>query len=487
MYQSENINLLQFKLKDMNLIKNCVAYGLIFCLSVASVKAQNAEIVSGPMLGFVELRTATIWAEFSQRPENLVIEFAPTLVEGNDKKSIVSMDEPTLDGSVEIINNYGHYIVKFLIANLSPQTKYSYTIVAGRKKREVIATGNFTTQTFWQWRTPVPDFSFIAGSCSYFNQPEYDRIQGKSYGGDSSIFKTMANENAAFMLWLGDNWYTRVPDYFSEWGLNYRAGRERAQPILQPLLKAMPQMAIWDDHDFGPNDAGSNYVLKSASREVFRNYWGNNAYGENGQGIYTHFTWNDVDFFLLDDRSFRSNDDMADSINGKPNTEKQMFGKQQMTWLKNSLLQSNNNPNISFRFIVNGSQVLNPLNPYDCFKHFSAEYEDLMSFIDQQGIKGLLFLTGDRHHSEIIKSERPGKYTLYDITASPLTSGIGITREPEKSSPYRVGQEIDQQNFARISFSGPVKQRKLQIEFLGIDGKVLENLSLNLQDLGGKK
>lgn len=471
----------------MKLITKCLSFGLLICLNRLPAKAQNVELVSGPMLGFVELRTATIWTEFSQKPENLEIEFAPTTDPSGKKVSFGIMDEPTMNGSVNITNDYGHFVVKFLLSNLSPQTKYTYSILAGRKKKDVLASGHFTTQTFWQWRTPVPDFSFITGSCSYFNQPEYDRLQGKSYGGDSSIFQNMAKEKADFMLWLGDNWYTRVPDYFSEWGLYYRAGRDRAQPILQPLLQAMPQMAIWDDHDFGPNDAGSNYVLKSASRNVFKNYWCNNSFGENGQGIYTQFTWNDVDFFLLDDRWFRSNDDMTDSVNGNPNAEKQMFGKQQMTWLKNALLQSNNNPNISYRFIVNGSQILNPLSPYDCLRHFSVEYKELMSFIEQQEIKGLLFLTGDRHHSEIIKLERPGNYTLYDITASPLTSGIGITKDPERSSPYRVTKETDAQNYARLSFTGPIKQRKLLVEFVGIDGRVLDNWVINLQDLSVKK
>ena len=48
----------------------------------------------------------------------------------------------------------------------------------------------------------APEFSFLAGACSYFNEPIYDR-PGKPYGSDSSIFETMAKEKAAFMLWLG--------------------------------------------------------------------------------------------------------------------------------------------------------------------------------------------------------------------------------------------------------------------------------------------
>ena len=127
----------------------------------------------------------------------------------------------------------------------------------------------------------------------------------------------MAKERSAFMLWLGDAWYTRDVDYNSEWGLWYRASHDRAHPVLQNFLKAMPQYAIWDDHDYGPNDIGKNYILKEASRKVFMNYFCNTSYGENGQGIYSMISWADVEVFMTDDRWWRSEDRMKDSVDGK--------------------------------------------------------------------------------------------------------------------------------------------------------------------------
>ena len=59
----------------------------------------------------------------------------------------------------------------------------------------------------------------------------------------------------------------------------------------------------------------------------------------------------DVDLFLTDDRYFRSEDEMPDSINGLPNKDKEFFGKQQMEWLKNALLFSH----ATFKIIVTGS------------------------------------------------------------------------------------------------------------------------------------
>jgi alkaline phosphatase D len=204
-----------------------------------------------------------------------------------------------------------------------PDAYYYNPLIDGKKISLPFET-KFTTKDLWQWRKPAPDFSFLTGSCAYFNEPQYDR-PGKPYGGDSSIFETMANTKSDFHIWLGDNWYTREVDYSSAWGLNYRASHDRATPVLQKFMASMPHYAIWDDHDYGPNDAGANYLLKEKTREVFNKYWLNSTAGEDNKGIYSQFSYADVDFFLTDDRYFRSDPNLPDSINGLPNTEKKIF------------------------------------------------------------------------------------------------------------------------------------------------------------------
>lgn len=446
---------------------------LFFCISTyIIIHAQKISwLVSGPMLGHTEFRTSKVWLEMKPGISSATLGFSEAKPGAKTHQVAVKKTETAFPN-----------IFVFNITGLEPETNYNYTVqVAGQQG---LVKGNFSTVPFWQWRSkPLPSFSFITGSCAYFNEPQYDRV-GKPYGGDSSIFETMAKEKSDFMLWLGDNWYTRVPDYYSEWGLQYRASRDRSLPVMQNLLKAMPHYAIWDDHDYGPNDADKAYILKNESREVFKSFWANPSYGMNGQGIYTKVTWNDAEIFMLDDRWFRSSDDMPDSIEGMPNAGKRMFGEEQMEWLKNGLLMSNGNRQINFRIIATGSQVLNPMSPWDCFKHFSYEYNELMNFIKQSKIEGIIFLTGDRHHSEIIKTQREGAYPLYDITSSPLTSGIGNTKGSiEEKNPYRVGPEIDEQNYARLSFGGQGKDREMKVEFMNIKGVSLYSYSIKANEL----
>jgi alkaline phosphatase D len=437
----------------------------VFLISYSSF----GQIISGPMLGHTDFRTSTVWMQFDQSVKEAALYY--NLNGKNVKRDFA-------------INSGDFKTATATLVGLEPSTTYTYNIVVNNKK-DTIASGKTTTQTLWQWRektTPLPTFSFLAGSCVYVNNPVYDR-PGKAYGNDTAIFDVMAKENASFMLWLGDNWYTREVDYYSEWGLHNRPSSDRARPFFRNIMKAMPNYAIWDDHDYGFNDADKSYPLKETSREVFKKFWTNPSYGQNNQGIYSKFTFNDADVFLLDDRWWRSNDEMQDSINGKPNPNKKMYGAAQLDWLKNALLQSNANQNITFRFIATGSQVLNPVSPFDCFRKFSAEYNELMSFLKENKINGVVFLTGDRHHSEIIKVDRDGTYPLIDITASPLTSGSHKFGGVEKNNPYRLVGVEDMQNYTKITLKGLKKERVLQVEIFNPIREKQANWEISLKEL----
>ena len=426
------------------------------------------------MLGQVELRTAQVWIQVSPSVTSVAVRYWKS---GESENAKVV---PYIGALGKEFNT-----VKVSLNGLDYNSSYQYQFILN-KKPSIVAMGQFSTQDLWQWRKPAPDFSFLAGSCAYFNDPVNDR-PGKPYGNDSSIFKTMAEEKASFMLWLGDNWYTRETDYYSEWGLHNRPSRDRSLKVLQPFWKAMSHYAIWDDHDYGPDNADKSYAFKETSRKAFMNNWCNPSFGENGQAVYTKFTYNDVDFFLLDDRWFRSNDETPDKVNGQPNQHKKMFGEQQMEWFKNAMRQSQHNRNINFRLVATGSQVLNPLSPKDCFRHYPVEYNEMMDFLQDEKIDGVVFLTGDRHLSEINKVERRGAYPLHDITASPLTAGFSAFNSLEKNNLSRLLSVENKQNYARINVMGQGQERKLLVEFIGIKGEKLSEWGVSLKDISNKK
>lgn len=437
---------------------------LIFLLLFPLTVFAQPRVISGPMLAGVELLDARVWIEVSSEVKSVSVKYG--LAGQTATKQIYYKGELGKEFNP----------ITLTIGGLEPKTTYEYSIYVNGKKTD--RGGSFTTKELWQWRKPAPDFSFLTGSCAYFNEPAYDR-PGKPYGQDSSIFEPMAREKADFMLWLGDAWYTREVDFYSEWGLWNRASRDRAIPILQPFWKSMVHYGIWDDHDYGPNNSGKSYILKEASRNVFHSYFPNPSAGENGQGIYTVVSHHDVDIMLTDGRWWRSEDRERDSVNGQPNPNKRMLGAQQMEWLKNSLLFSN----APFKIIAMGSQVLNDVSPYDKWTDFPTERQELLDFIRAYKINGVMFLTGDRHQSEIIKMERPGTYTLYDITASPLTSGTHKFDGPEAKNPLRVFGLDQKNNYSRITVSGPRGARKLTVDFLGVKGESLGTWQIGETDL----
>lgn len=439
------------------------------CLSfLFSAAQQKSNLISGPWAGNIELRNAMLWLEVAPSVKKASVKYYPESNPAEFKMIIYKG---------ELGNDFNP--VKLELNNLQFGTTYKYEIWLNGKKCSLPFETKFTTKDLWQYRKPIPDISFLTGSCAYFNESRFDR-PGKPYGGDSSIFETMAKTPADFHVWLGDNWYTREVDYNSVWGLNYRASHDRSQKVLQEFMAKMPQYAIWDDHDFGPNDAGKSYIFKDESRNIFKNYTLNPSYGEDGKGIYTKVSYADVDLFLMDDRFFRAESELLDSINGQPNTEKTYWGAKQLDWLKNAMLYSK----ATFKIIVTGSQTLNPVNKYECMQHYPYEYNQLLQFLNSQNINGVLFLTGDRHHSEVIKMPREQLYPLYDITVSPYTSGVSKVSGEELNNPYRVPNTlVEAQNFAKFSFSGSKKDRILKVEFIGTKGEKLGEWSVGENEL----
>ena len=119
-----------------------------------------------------------------------------------------------------------------------------------------------------------------------------------------------------------------------------------------------------------------------------------------------------------------------------------------------------------------GGQVRNSYPGYENYAAISPEERlHIINTIFNEGIRNVIFLTGDRHHSEVSKMERNG-ITIYDITTSPLTSG---SHDAEKEpNSYRVqGSQIGVRNFSVMEITGERLSRKLALKFYDSDGKEL--------------
>ncbi len=439
----------------------------LFRLTLQFGNAQDTTLlVAGPMLGYLEHREALIWLQVTPAVSSIEVKYYPK-------------NHPSNNQTIKYAGTLGEAYnpEKIVLADLAMNTQYAYEIYLNHKKQSFPYPLNFTTKDIWEYRRPAPGFSFLFGSCAYINDPPSDR-PGEAYGLSPRIFDTMAKTPADFMLWLGDNTYTRESDYTSKSGFYYRYTHTRRCSNMQQLLSSRPNYAIWDDHDYGPNDAGSSFELKDVALQVFKDFWGNKSYGEaDNPGVYTKFTWSDCDFFLIDDRYYRSDDAMKDSSSAK-----QFLGDRQFTWLANSLLYSK----ASFKFLVFGSQVLNPMNDFESFRFYKKEYDALLTLIRENKIEGVVFLSGDRHISEIIKVQPEGIYPLYDVTGSAFTSRsyAKFAETKEFNNPYRVVPvAVTDQNFMKVTISGERYNRVANVIAITADNKVVWQYEIKQKEL----
>jgi len=239
---------------------------------------------------------------------------------------------------------------------------------------------------------------------------------------------------------------------------------------------ATSHVAIWDDHDYGPNDADGSFVMKGAALETFKRYWPNPSHGLPGvPGVFGMVTLGDVDFFLLDNRFNRF-------PNRYPQTQdKAMFGRAQLEWLKQALVYSR----APFKIVVAGGQFWNRANRFEAFHNYPIEQRTLGDWLLEQKIPGVVFLSGDRHFGGLWRIERPGTYPLHEFTASPLTAGpVANPAADERENPELVpGTLINQRNFGMLRVSGPRQDRALALEAYDAGGKLLWQRRISAAEL----
>ena len=330
----------------------------------------------------------------------------------------------------------------------------------------------FQSQTLWQWREDPPPFKLVIGSCAYVNDPPYDR-PGKGYGDGFEIFNTIHQQQPDLMIWMGDNVYLREADWYSRTGIFYRYTHTRSLPEVQPLLASTHHYATWDDHDFGPNNSDRSFRNKDDALDAFELFWGNPGFGVSGKpGVTTMFQWADIDFFLMDNRYYRT-------PNRRGTGKREILGEHQVDWLIDALCASY----APFKVVVMGGQFLNPVFGFENHINHVEEREKLLRAIDENDIDGVIFLSGDRHHSELSKMERRGRYPLYEVTVSPLTAGTGRRAETEPNYLREKDTFVGERNFGVLEFSGPRRERELKISVVNKEGNTLWTQELKAVDL----
>ena len=251
------------------------------------------------------------------------------------------------------------------------------------------------------------------------------------------ILRTVLEWNPDLFVYLGDNIYGDTSDMKL---LQAKYGKLAANKDFQALRSAVPTIATWDDHDYGENDAGKEFALKSESKEIFLKFWNEPALSprREHEGIYTSYRFEDtkpgkiLQIILLDTRSFRDqplknpfpswkNDYLPDT-----NPQKTILGTKQWDWLKERLREP-----ADLRIIGSSIQFGHEYNGWESWTNFPLELIRMTELIKETKANGVVFISGDVHWGELSVLKAPDCYPLHDLTAS------GLNRDWSHVEPNR--------------------------------------------------
>lgn len=367
-----------------------------------SASAAPTLLHAGPMVGHVGATEAKVWYR---------------------AKLGSSVDAVAIQGEREVLPTHqrslgsGFWIVEF--GGLAPETETEVSLRLAREgSPDETASARFRT-------APRPSNSgtvrIAFGSCSKVSQ----------FGG-APIYGALAEESPDMMLYLGDNSYFIVGDgserHFSttgpvgDWtsieGMIARHLVTRTHSDTQLAFRSIPSYAVWDDHDYGPNNADREFDLREEALLAFQRMWANPSWGIPGTpGVFSSFRHGPVEVFLMDDRYHKYSPLEREDVDVQSG---HIWGPEQTDWLIAGLRAST----APVKVIANGTQVISAsARGEGHFNEARGERERVLRAISSENLGAVVFLSGDRHHSEAMRLPLSNGGWIVEGTSSPLQQG----------------------------------------------------------------
>ena len=279
------------------------------------------------------------------------------------------------------------------------------------------------------------------------------------------IWEAVARYRPDVFLMLGDNIYGDTEDMEV---LRRKYAVLAANEGFAALRRTVPIIAVWDDHDFGDNDAGRDYRMRRESQAVFLDFFGVPADAplRGQEGIYRAVTAGPpgrrVQFICLDTRYHRSPLATLPADQRKPrggryrptdDPSATVLGAEQMAWLGRVLEEP-----AEVRIVLSSIQFAFTGHHWEHWGNFPVERTRILKLIRDSGAGGVIFVSGDRHAAEI--SRIPAgpdavEYPLYDLTASSLNQAMPAGMGSDDPNPLRLGPHQRGVNFGTIDIEWP--------------------------------
>ena len=306
------------------------------------------------------------------------------------------------------------------------------------------------------------------------------------------ILKSINKEKADLFIFLGDNIYGDTKNMQEMADKYQRLGNN---PDIKALRLATPTIAIWDDHDFGENDAGAEYPRKEQSRKLLLDFWHepkNSARYTRKEGIYTAYMYgelqNSVHIILPDLRWNRDKLTNVGLVNYqkerkaknmgpyKPNLTEgaSMLGETQWQWLELELQKPS-----KIKIIASSLQLLPEFTGWESWANFPHDRARLFSLIKKHQVNGVIIISGDTHWGEMSKVTQNLDYPLWEVTSS------GLTEEWKEVSPnkHRVGDFINNVNYGEFLVDWQQTDPLITLNLKDVNGKVFSQQKIQLSSI----
>ena len=261
----------------------------------------------------------------------------------------------------------------FLLHGLGSATRYTCTLEVNGKP------ATYPPAVLRTFPTPgnAASFAFAFSSCA-------------RTGSEHEVFETIRRRDPAFFLHLGDMHYANIsrddPRLFrAAWDTVLASTTQGA------LYRSVPLAYVWDDHDFGPNDADGSSPARPAARRVYREYAPHFPLpaGDGDAAIYQAFSIGRARFIMTDLRSERSPRKMRDG------TARTTLGAAQKAWFLRELAEASRSHAVVFW--TSSVPWIGAEKSGDGWSAFPDERREIANFIAQNGIRNLVILCGDAH------------------------------------------------------------------------------------------
>lgn len=399
----------------------------VCCVAFATgVAAQEIPDTAGPLVGHTTPTSTALWM-YAKRDAKVVAIYRNSTGGDEQLATFSAIEKPA--GEIE------GAVYKLTIDGLKRDTRYDYRVVIdGKESPEHVAS--FKTAPA---EGKASKFRIAVTSCMKFGQPQH-------------AWNLLLAEKPDMHVTLGDTHYADKTNPSVQWRHHLRY---RAVPEFAVVIRSVPTYAMWDDHDYGPNNSDGTAKGKENSLAGWAQIWANPLSGtDETPGAFYSYTWGEVEIFIVDGRYHRSPD------NHKDDSEKRMLGDAQFAWLMDGL----KNSKAKFKVIASGSTLHDSKN--DGWRIYTFSRHRLLDAIKTNKIGGVLYMSGDVHRSHIRvhdESDRVG-YPLVEVVSS------GVANSKTRS-------------FATIDFDTQAADPTVRVRIIHGDGKSHADKTWKLSEL----